>query len=235
MQFSTKLLSRMATVCLAAFGLFLSSLVAYGQRPLPDRSVPVVTVGGMQYDRPYPPAFPYQNVNDQMERQMDQMFREAALQRRYSPSPQPQPTVQRASLEPQQDATPDAPEKSELLKNAKDPDFILRNFKTMWVDARDAQYFGTTQLKAQLARNPGFAALNIRMVDDPKVADVILTVGYTFAWDYPFQVKHQNTTTVLLAGKGEGPFSGILGAADVAEEFVRIARPYRTPEDKTKP
>jgi len=64
-------------------------------------------------------------------------------------------------------------------------------------------------------------------VDDRKVADTVLEVGYTFAWDFPFELKHQNTTIVLLSGKGVGPFSGVAGAANVASEFVKIAKPYR--------
>jgi hypothetical protein len=76
-------------------------------------------------------------------------------------------------------------------------------------------------------RNGDFAKLNIRIVDDPKVADVVLKVTYTFAWDYPFVLRHQNTSMVLLAGKGEGPFSGPLGAADVAWEFVDKMKGYR--------
>jgi hypothetical protein len=43
-------------------------------------------------------------------------------------------------------------------------------------------------------------------VDDRKVADTVLDVGYTFAWDFPFELKHQNTTIVLLSGKGVGRF-----------------------------
>ena len=132
-------------------------------------------------------------------------------------------------------ATPDIPDQSELLKNSKDPEFILRNFKTMYVDARDAKYFDSDQMKAALGRNQGFAALHIRMVDDPRVADVVLKVSYTFAWDYPFEPLHQNTTTVLLAGKGIGPFSGPAGAASVAYEFVNAAKEHRAiPKDKQK-
>jgi hypothetical protein len=82
-------------------------------------------------------------------------------------------------------------------------------------------------LKAALGRNKDFAKLNIRIVDDRKVADTILVVGYTFAWDYPFELKHQNTTIVLLAGKGVGPFSGVAGAANVANELAKLAKPYR--------
>ena len=131
-----------------------------------------------------------------------------------------------------QSATPDAPDQSELLKNSKDKDFILRNFKTMYVTTRDIEFFDSSQMKAALHRNDDFEKLNITIVDDPRVADVVLVVTYTFAWDYPFELRHQNTTFVLLAGKGEGPFSGPLGAADVAYEFVRLARPYRNSPKK---
>lgn len=135
--------------------------------------------------------------------------------------------------QPRAHADPDAPDQSELLKNAKDPDFILRNFRTMYVDAHDAQYFGSDQMKAALGKNKEFQKLQIHMVDDPRVADVVLKVSYTFAWDYPFELRHQNTTVVLLAGKGEGPFSGPLGAADVARKFVNAAKPWR--ETKKNP
>jgi hypothetical protein len=124
-------------------------------------------------------------------------------------------------------ANPDAPDQSELLKNSRDRDFILHNFRTMYVDARDARYFGSRQLKAALGKNKDFWKLNVRMVDDPRVADVILKVSYTFAWDFPFELTHRNTTIVLLSGKGEGPFSGPLGAADVARNFVNMAKPWR--------
>jgi hypothetical protein len=132
-------------------------------------------------------------------------------------------------------AMPDNPDQSERLKNSHDRDYILRNFQTMYVDARGAEFFGSDQMKAALGRNQNFARLNIRMVDDPRVADVVLVVSYTFAWDYPFTLRHQNTTVVLLAGKGEGPFSGPLGAASVASRFVKLMKPYRViPEKKDK-
>lgn len=124
-------------------------------------------------------------------------------------------------------ANPDAPDQSDLLKNSKDRDFILRNFRTIYVDARDAKYFGSRQLKAALGKNKDFWKLNVRMVDDPRVADVILKVSYTFAWDYPFELTHRNTTMVLLSGKGEGPFSGPLGAADVARNLMNLVKPWR--------
>jgi hypothetical protein len=133
---------------------------------------------------------------------------------------------------PNSGATPEAPEKSDLLSASKDRDFILRNFKTMYVDAQRAQYFKADQLKAALGRNKDFQKLNIRIVDDRKVADTVLDVGYTFAWDFPFELKHQNTTIVLLSGKGVGPFSGVAGAASVASEFVKIAKPYRISKEK---
>ncbi len=141
------------------------------------------------------------------------------------PSVPPAPSV--PGNEVSSGAAPEAPEKSDLLSASKDQNFILRNFKTMYVEARRAQYFGSDQMKAALGRNKDFAKLNIRIVDDRKVADTVLDVGYTFAWDFPFELKHQNTTIVLLSGKGVGPFSGVAGAASVASEFVKLAKPYR--------
>jgi len=124
-------------------------------------------------------------------------------------------------------ANPDAPDQSELLKKSKDRDLILRNFRTMYVDAHDATYFSNALMKSALGKNPEFQKLNIRIVDDPSVADAVLRVSYTFAWEYPFELMHRNTTIVLLSGKGEGPFSGPLGAADVARNFVNAAKQWR--------
>jgi len=139
-----------------------------------------------------------------------------------------------ASLAWAQVAYPDAPDQSELLKNSKDPDYILRNFKTMYVETKDIDFFGSDQMKSALHDNPDFQKLNIHIVDDRRVADVVLVVSYTFAWDYPFELRHQNTTMVLLAGKGEGPLSGPLGAADVARVFVDLATPWRKQLEKKK-
>jgi hypothetical protein len=125
-------------------------------------------------------------------------------------------------------------ERSDVLKS-KDRDFILRNFRTMSVSTRKAQFFGDSQMKAALARNKGFAALHISLVDDPGMADVVLVVGYTFAWDYPFTLKHQNTSIELLAGKGYGPFSGPAGAASVAQQLIKLLKPYRSTPPAPKP
>ncbi|HEY6253164.1 MAG TPA: hypothetical protein VI685_24670 [Candidatus Angelobacter sp.] len=130
-------------------------------------------------------------------------------------------------------ATPNAPDQSDMLKDSKDPEFILRNFKTMYVETH-TDLFDQTRMIAALHDNPDFAALNIHIVDDRRVADVVLKVGYTFAWDFPFQLRHQNTTMVLLAGKGEGPFSGPLGAIDTARVFVNLAKPWRVPREQKK-
>jgi hypothetical protein len=141
--------------------------------------------------------------------------------------------TQRYDPEPKLHANPDASDPSVLLKNSKDHDYILRNFHTMYVDAKDAQYFGSDQMKAALGNNEDFAKLNIHIVEDARVADTVLTVGYTFAWDYPFALRHQNTTMVLVSGKGEGPFSGPLGATDVARQFVNAVKAWREEKKAT--
>ena len=118
-------------------------------------------------------------------------------------------------------------EKSELLSTSKNPDDILRTFKTIFVDASKAVYFKTPQMKAALGDNKDFRALNLSIVDDQAVADAVLEINHTFAWDYPFSLRHQNTSVVLVSGKGSGPFSGPLGATSVASELVKLLKPYR--------
>ena len=129
-----------------------------------------------------------------------------------------------------------ASEKSDLLASSKDPNYILRNFKTMLVSASRAKYLGTDDMKAALGGNRDFKERQVSIVDDRGVADTVLEVDYTFAWDYPFTLKHQNTSIVLLSGKGSGPFSGPAGAASVARELAKQLKPYRTtpPEPKTQ-
>lgn len=121
-----------------------------------------------------------------------------------------------------------SPERSERLEASKDPRDILRNFKTLYVDASKAQFFGNEQMKAALRGAKGFDGLGITIVEDAGVADVVLHVNYTFAWDYPFSLTHQNTTVVLLSGKGSGPLSGPKGATSVASELTKLLKPHRT-------
>jgi hypothetical protein len=169
-------------------------------------------------------------VNEPIRRDIEQAAAYRALLR--ARAQEEAARTQRYDPEPKLHANPDASDPSVLLKNSKDHDYILRNFHTMYVDARDAHYFGSDQMKAALGKNPDFAKLNIHIVEDARVADTVLTVGYTFAWDYPFALRHQNTTMVLVSGKGEGPFSGPLGAADVARQFVDAVKTWRE-EKKT--
>ncbi|UCF37771.1 MAG: serine protease [Acidobacteriota bacterium] len=118
-------------------------------------------------------------------------------------------------------------ERSEVLKS-KDKSFILANFRTLWVDTKDAQFFGAQQMQAALGRDKNFLTLGVTIVDTPSIADVVLEIGYTFAWDYPFSLKHVNSGIVLVSGKGSGPFSGAAGAASVARELTKLLKPYRT-------
>lgn len=125
---------------------------------------------------------------------------------------------------------PPPPEKSTALATSKDPEFILRNFRTMLVNAEGAKVFRSDQMKAALGKNRDFQGLNVVIVDESAVADVVLKVGYTFAWDFPFSLVHQNTSIALLSGKGTGPFSGPAGADSVAKELAKLLKPYRMAE-----
>jgi len=62
---------------------------------------------------------------------------------------------------------------------------------------------------------------------------VILEVGYTFAWDYPFSLLRSNTSVSLLSGKGSGPFTGPAGATSVAKESIKHVKPHRAQRPAT--
>mgnify|MGYP001767622384 CR=1 FL=1 len=102
----------------------------------------------------------------------------------------------------------------------------------MYVIATAAQFFKADQLKAELGKHKEFPALGISIVEERALADAILEVSYTFAWDYPFVLKHQNTSVVLVSGKGQGAFSGPAGAISVANQLVKLLKPYRSSPPK---
>jgi hypothetical protein len=213
----------------------LASLAAYSQRPVLERRGSIVTCTIRGLDQQCPPGTVVV-LDSSQPPTFESLERDAALVRTQSQPARPAPKgTAEATSQSQRSPLPDpdASDQSELLKNAKDREFILRNFKTMYVSTGDIKYFDEQQMKAALMRNPDFQKLSIRIVSDRRFADVYLVVSYTFAWDYPFELRHQNTTTALLSGKGEGPFSGPLGAADVAREFVKAAKPWRTAKNQS--
>lgn len=120
-----------------------------------------------------------------------------------------------------------APEKSEVMSTVKGPGDILRSFKTLAVDARQASFFDSAQVVAELRKQKDFGVLGITIVDNAALADVVLQVSYTFAWDYPYKLVHQNSSVVLLSGTGSGPFSGPEGARSVAAKLVKQLRAAR--------
>jgi hypothetical protein len=124
-------------------------------------------------------------------------------------------------------ATFGGPDKSDVLSTSREPEFILRNFKTMFVDASQASFVDSNQMRAALRRNRDFEQLRITIVEDIAVADVVLEVGYTFPRTYPFSLKHQNTSVVLVSSQGSGSFLRGRGANGVAEELSKLLKPYR--------
>jgi hypothetical protein len=126
------------------------------------------------------------------------------------------------------------PEKSDSLITAKPNETILRNFKTLFVTGYQEAVFDAQTIKAAMGRNKDFQGLNIVVVDDMKVADVILDVSYTFPFDFPFTLRYQNSSVVLLSGKGTGAFSGPAGAASVVDELTKALKSHRqAPPQKT--
>ena len=123
--------------------------------------------------------------------------------------------------------------RDEAVAASTDASEILRKFKTLCVRTHTMN-FDAAQVKTALVRTKGFSELGMVLVDDPNIADITLEISFTLPWDYPFEIRHRQTTVTLLTGKGNGPFSAPAGAASVAREAVKLLTPYRKGSNAAK-
>ena len=112
-------------------------------------------------------------------------------------------------------ASDPAGENSDALAD-RDPATMLRKFRTIYVQSRSA-WIKADVVQAALAKQPEFAAWNLLVVNDPRMADLMLTVDRVlFTWDFTYELTHRKTTMVLDTGK--------LTAADGISAAPKIAR-----------
>jgi hypothetical protein len=111
-------------------------------------------------------------------------------------------------------------------KPRADRQAILRNMQMIYIDADNAKEFGGDDMKSVLQSNKSFASLKLRVVDDPKAADAVLIIRHSAGWEFPFELKSPDRTTLLLFGAGRG-YDGKTAAANIAIDFIQKTRPYR--------
>ncbi len=127
-------------------------------------------------------------------------------------------------------ANPTVAENSEVL-SSRDPQVLMRNFRTIDVQSRST-WIEASAVQAALEKQPEFLAWGLVVVNDPKVADVMLTVDRVlFTWDFTYELTHRNTSIVLHTGKVTS-IDGLHASSTIARRLmdkVKTARAKPAP------
>ncbi len=110
----------------------------------------------------------------------------------------------------------------------------IREIKTVYVRT-NTSYFEPVQLQNELRKRPEFAAWQLLLVDDVKVADAVIEVDRPlFTFTFTFTLTDKKTSVLLASGKITA-WDGNAAAPGLAKEIVKqvkVARPL--PEKKTQ-
>jgi len=113
-------------------------------------------------------------------------------------------TVEQPKVQP---VDPSAAELSDPI-NARDPNEILRKFRSMYVVSKTI-YAKPEVVQSALQKEPALAAWGIVLVSDPQLADLRLTIDrplFTFTWTY--ELTHQNSGIILDTTRVKGVTDG---------------------------
>lgn len=126
----------------------------------------------------------------------------------------------------------EGPEKSELIAS-RDPKFILRKFRTLYVTSKTV-WLKDEVMKNALRQQPQFTDLGLVLVDNPKLADAVLvTDRVLMTWDFTYNLSHQNTSIILATGKFTS-IDGMTAASVIAKDVVRRIQTEGMPPGEAK-
>lgn len=135
-------------------------------------------------------------------------------------SPTPVPIPQRDVLVPQRPVSPLEPRGpgSVVVKPSR-PGDVLAASKTIFVTSRTVN-FKPEQLINELGKKSEFSLLGLSFVDDPQVADLVLTLDHViFTYKFTFSLAHQRTGVVVATGSVI-IWDGNLGAPRMADRVI---------------
>jgi S1-C subfamily serine protease len=135
-------------------------------------------------------------------------------------SPTPIPIPQRDVLVPQRPVSPlTAKGPGSVVVNPSRPADVLAASKTVFVTSRTVN-FQPEHLINALGKKSEFALLGLSFVNDPQVADLVLTVDHVvFTYKFTFSLAHQRTGVVVATGSVI-IWDGNLGAPFMADRVI---------------
>lgn len=124
---------------------------------------------------------------------------------------------------------PRPPAAAELVST--DPDEILRNAKLFAVTS-SSTIITDKMMENGLLRRPDFKKWKLTLIDDPKLADVIINVKHIlFTWEYRYTMYDRRTNIILGNGKII-EWEGQAAARRFSEKIMNQLRPLKEPPPK---
>lgn len=109
-----------------------------------------------------------------------------------------------------------------------DPTEILRDARTVAVVSRTT-FFTPALLSRALMRQPAFKSLNLKIVIDPRVADLIVQVDRPlFTYDFTYTLTSPATSIELASGKVVA-FDGVHAAPKIAKHLIKVFQAAENP------
>jgi S1-C subfamily serine protease len=135
-------------------------------------------------------------------------------------SPTPVPIPQSDVLVPQRPVLPLSPRgPGSVVVKPSPPADVLAASKTVFVTSRTVN-FKPEHLINALGKKSEFALLGLSFVDDPEVADLVLTIDHVvFTYKFTFSLAHQRTGVVVATGNVI-VWDGNLGAPRMADRVI---------------
>ena len=125
-----------------------------------------------------------------------------------------------------------APQSSAAIANAS-PKQILKNASTIYIHSKTAFLTVDTLVRA-LTRQKDWNALGLRIVEDPRVADLFIEIDRPlFTYVHTFVISDKRTSIVLGAGKVTA-FDGTIASGGLAKDIVKIFAAARLPNSTKK-
>ncbi|HEV2498465.1 MAG TPA: serine protease [Terriglobia bacterium] len=110
---------------------------------------------------------------------------------------------------------------------------ILRSARTVVIQSRTA-YFTPALLTRVLLKQPAFSSMGFKVVEDPRVADLIIRIDRPlFTYDFTYTVTSPSTSVELASGKVIA-FDGAAAAPKIAKNLIKIFESAHTSEKASK-
>ena len=150
------------------------------------------------------------------------------------PPPPTQPVQTEAQiLERQKQQEKEQQKLLDEQKAAKQADLVemAHTTRTFYVQS-ETILIDRNQLIGEVRNRDGFKALDLVLVDNPRLAEIELTVDYIpWTFDYTFKAVEKKTSVVLVSGKITA-FNGYFAAMEVAHSFVGKLTDVRNKDKK---